>query len=243
VTDECRRAIDVVLDDAPEVVVRPEHLDQRRGVVERLKSLPPDCSSALEQRAEILLADFGPRTAEQLTMVLEAMRLRGQGIADHAGRALSAPGSAEREPFVELLAIAAPDSAVQVLQDVFARFDEDADPEGFLRARILRALGDLRARHAAEVIIPALSHDDSERVREAAVRSLAQLEAKEAVPALIKRLEEDSDPDVVALAARTLGDWGVEAAVPALETLAQSEWAQRSPEVRDATQAALTDLH
>jgi HEAT repeat protein len=209
--------------------------------VERLTTLPPEDSQALQALAEDYLTDLGP-TSEKLTIVLDAMHERGQPVGELAARALTAPGGAEREPYVDLLVEAAPDTAAGPLINAFDNYDEDSDVDGFLRASILRALGDIGAKDAADTAVAGLAQDDSDRVRLAAIRTLDQLEAKQAAPALIERLEQDNDPDVAAAAADLLAKWNDKDAVPALEELNASDWAQRSPELRDATGRALARL-
>jgi HEAT repeat protein len=232
-----RAQIEQALADAPAAITGTDDLKRRQAVVDRLAAdADPQHLHAL---AEDYLKDLGP-TSEQLTIVLDAMHKRGQPVGELAARALTAPGGAEREPYVDLLVEAAPDTAAGPLEHAFEAYDEDSDVDGFLRASILRALGDLGA--GAGTAIAGLAHDDSERVRTAALRALDKLGAKQAVPALIERLEQDNDPDVAAAAAGLLAKWDAQDAIPALEELAASEWAQRSPELRDATGRALARL-
>jgi HEAT repeat protein len=235
----CRAQIDEALADAPEAIYGQEELQRRKQVVERLAALSGDCSQDLESVAEEYVKDLG-RTSERLTVVLDAMLKRGQDVTGIAARALSAPGFAEREPYVEILEEFAPKTAAGPLQEAFGLYDEDSDVEGFLRARILRALGEVGG--SGEIVAQGLQHDDTERVRLAAIRALGRLDARDQAPALIERLEADNDPEVVAAAAGQLAAWDHKAAVPALEALAASEWAQRSDEVGSAASHALSRL-
>jgi HEAT repeat protein len=232
-----RAEIEQALADAPQVILGNDDLKRRQAVVERLAALPDD----LRPLAEDYLKDLGP-TSEKLTIVLDAMHKRGEPVGELAARALTAPGGAEREPYVDLLVEAAPETAAGPLIHAFDAYDEDSDVDGFLRAGILRALGDIGAKDGAQTAIAGLAHEDAARVRLAALHTLDQLDARQAAPALIERLEADEDPDVVAAAADLLGKWGHAEAVPALDALAASEWAQRSPEVKGATERALARL-
>ena len=147
----CREQIDAALADAPATIIRQADLDRRQRAVERLAALPEDCSSALEALAEEYVTDLSA-TSERLTVVLDAMVERGQDVTGIAARALTAPGFAEREPYVEMLEEFAPESAAGPLQEAFDSFDEDSDADGFLRARILRALGEIQATGAVGTV-------------------------------------------------------------------------------------------
>jgi HEAT repeat protein len=230
-------AIDDILADAPGRVTTREGLERRGAVIDQLAALGAEASPELERRAERLSAELTPDGTEQLTILLEAMRLRGQDIAGLAERALVAKGLAEREPIVELLEVTGADGAIRA---ALPRFDGRSDPDGFLRTRMIGALGALGT--GAGEVTAALGTEDTERVRVAAVRALDELDARDAAPALIERLDADSDPDVVALAARVLARWDVKEAIPSLEALATSEWAKRSEEIRDAAREALDAL-
>jgi HEAT repeat protein len=230
-------AIDDILAGAPGRVTTREGLARRGAVIDQLAALGAEASPELQRRAERLSAELTPGGTEQLTILLEAMRLRGQDITGLAERALVAKGLAEREPVVELLEVVGADRAIRA---ALPRFDGRSDPDGFLRARMIQALGVLGT--GVGEVTAALEAQDTERVRVAAVRALDQLDARDAAPALIERLDADSDPDVVALAARVLARWDVKEAIPSLEALATSEWAQRSEEIRDATREALDAL-
>jgi HEAT repeat protein len=232
----CREQIEAALADAPATIIRAQDLERRNQVVQRLAALPAACASDLEALAQEYLADLG----EPLTIILDAMIERGQSVTGIAARALTAPGTAEREPFVEILEEYAPDSAAGPLQEAFGAFDEASDADGFLRARILRALAEIGATGAVGTIAQGLAQ--APRVRLAAIDALETLDAREQAPALVARVESDEDPEVVARAAGLLATWGHEAAVPALEALAASDRARRFQEVRDAASHALNRL-
>jgi HEAT repeat protein len=235
----CRDQIEEALAAAPAAIIRQADLERRNQAVERLAALPADCAGALEALAEEYVADLSS-TSERLTIVLDAMVERGQKVADIAARALTAPGFAEREPYVELLEELAPETAAGPLQQAFDAFDEDSDADGFLRARILQALGEIGATGAVGTVTEGLAQ--SPRVRLAAVDALETLDARGEAPALVARVEGDEDPEVVAHAAALLAEWGHDAAVPALEKLAESDRARRYQEVRDAAAHALSRL-
>lgn len=237
-----REQIEAALADAPAVVATAADAKAVDSAIGRVAALPPECSDDLQAYARALLDDFSSSSSERLLIVLEGMHRRGQDASELAARALTAPGSAERELYVDLLAQAYPDRAAAPLTAAFDFYDEDSDVDGFLRARILEALGKIEARDAAETVAEGLEHDDSDRVRLAAIEALDRLDARDEAPALIERLEQDNDPEVVAAAAGLLGRWRHTDALPALEALAASDWAQRSPEVRDGVSGALERL-
>lgn len=237
-----REEIEAALADAPAVVVSAADAQAVEAAMQRVAALPPECSDELQTYAGELLDDFSASASERLIIVLEGMHRRGQDASAFAARALTAPGSAERELYVDLLAQAYPDRAAAPLAAAFEQYDEDSDVDGFLRARILAALGKIEARDAAETVAAGLEHDDSDRVRLAAIEALDRLDARDEAPALVERLEQDNDPEVVSAAADLLGRWGHTDALPALDALAASDWAQRSPEVRDGVSRAISRL-
>lgn len=235
--------IDEVLTELPKVIVGQSGIDQQELVVKKLVELPPDSSDSLRAKSELLLHDLGTGSnALKLETVLDAMTKRGQDITDLASRAIFAPGLAEREMFVDLLVIASPEAAVTPLCRALREFDDESDPDGFLRQRILKRLGTLKSQEVIDDIVQVLKTSEDDRVRIEAVIALGNLGAKSAESALIERLEVDNHPDVVAESVNLLGNWGVSAARPAIESLAKSEWASRSDEVRHATEAALKKL-
>ena len=138
-----RKEIEQALADAPAAIIRDADLKQRQAVVERLAGLP-GADADLAALAEDYLKDLGP-TSEKLTIVLDALHARGRPVADYAARALTAPGGAEREPYVDMLAEAAPEEAAAPLAAAFDAYDEDSDVDGFLRAKILETLGEIGA--------------------------------------------------------------------------------------------------
>jgi HEAT repeat protein len=242
--DDCRERVDRLLDAQPVVTISQEDLDVRRRLVGQLAELVADCTPVLEQRARELLAAFNRSAADALSMILQALAERGrrESAGALAIAALTAPGSAEREPFVDLLEGLGGAEAAQALADTLLHYDNNGDPDGFLRRRILRALAALEGEQHLPAIEAALEAEGSERVREQAVRALDELDARAAAPALLRRLEEDDDEFVVARAATVLAQWGYRPAIASLEALAGTDWVREDDELRTAVEDALDSL-
>jgi HEAT repeat protein len=243
---ECREEVDRVLDARPVVIISQADLDARQRLVGQLEEMVAECAPALEQRARELLAAFDPPGAEALSMILEAFARCGKRdlVAALATAALTAPGSAEREPFVDLLEELGGSDAARALAQTLLHYDNDSDVNGFLRRRILRALATFGGDQlpAIEAALETEGADGGELVRAQAIDTIELLDARPAAPALVRRLEEDDDPGVVASAASVLADWGHRPAIAALEALAAADWVRENGRVRAAVEDALDEL-
>lgn len=172
--------------------------------------------------ASALVAQGDPSVVPALRRFIEAERVP-HDVANAVKSAIRQLEKLEPKPASEAeerslrtdLAEAGSDRASRV--ELMRRLKEPlSDPDSKVRARALRALGDLGDRRAVPPIAELLRRDSSPGIRQAAAAVLGKLGGRGAVTALFEATDSSDDRMLLRTVVRALGETGMHDAVPAL---------------------------